>query len=106
MADVIPKLKLYILVSVISFIINLGAFSYKLMISNTLSVADLIIGVIDVGGSFVPFVSFVSFALMGLPIEVFLLLTTITTILSIIQSFIIAMIIISLAKNIIWQPDV
>jgi hypothetical protein len=106
MSDILPKIKLYILLSIINLIINLGTICFKLITTSTLEFSSIALIIADIGGSFVPFVSLVSIALMGLPTEVFALIGIFTGIISAVQTFIIAMMILSLVHNIIWNPDV
>jgi hypothetical protein len=99
MSDVLPKMKMYILVSIVSLVINLGVI---------LSSLKFDFGSIALGlaGSFIPVISLISVAISGLPTEIMVFVAIVTGLLTGIQVFILAMIVLSLVKNIFWQPDV
>lgn len=106
MSDITPKLKLYIFLSLIKLIINLGGIFYTVISTNVLNVGQVVIGVVGLGTSFIPFVDLISFALMGLPTEILALIGIFTGLLSAIQTVILAMMILQVIHNVIWNPDV
>jgi len=103
MSDVTPKMKLYVLLSLISLGINVGVFLTACIINTTFDLGTL---VLSSGGSFIPFVSLFGLASLGLPVEIAGLIGLFTGIISGIQTFILAMIILQTVSNLIWSPDV
>jgi hypothetical protein len=106
MSDVMPKVKLYIFISIISLIVNIGVILFTMINSNSNDISSIVISGTGIITAFIPFVSIISFALIGLPLPIFTLITLFTTILSTVQTLIIAFIILQTVKNLIWQPDV
>jgi hypothetical protein len=103
MADVMPKMKYYLFVSIIILVYNTGVFICSCAQNNTF---DLGYFVLSEAGSFIPGISIISTAISGITPDINALLLLFTGILTGIQVFILAMVILSLAKNLIWQPDV
>lgn len=101
-----PKLKTYFFISIISLIINLGAILFGLIINDSTDLSLLVFAGTGVLTAFIPFVSLIPIALLGLPIEVVAIIGVFTGVLSVWQTLIIAFIILQIAKNILWQPDV
>lgn len=67
MADVLPKVKMFIFTSFMVFFVNLGIFISKLIGSNSID----IIGIFAlVGGAFIPFTSLLGLISTGFPPEV------------------------------------
>jgi len=106
MSDITPKIKLYIFISIIHLIINIGVILYKMIISNGFSLSDIVFSASALGTSFIPFVDIISFLFLGLPGEVLGLIVLFTGLLSAVQSVLIAMMILQVIHNIIWNPDV
>lgn len=106
MSDISPKIKFYIFLSLIKLIINLGGILYNFISNNSIDVGQIIIGSVGLGTSFIPFVDLISFALMGLPVEILALIGLFTGILSAVQTIFLAMMILQIIHNIIWNPDV
>jgi hypothetical protein len=106
MSDVMPKVKLYVFISIISLIVNVGVILSMLATNEGVSILDLMVGGSTILTAFIPFVSLLPIALLGIPLEIFLFIGIFTTILSVIQTLIITFIVLQVAKNIIWQPDV
>jgi hypothetical protein len=86
MADALPKVKMWIFLSLFKLIIN---------ISVTLSSGKIdLLGIFSsIGGAFVPFVELIGVATSGLPIEVIAFIAVFTSIISAIQLYLIAVII-------------
>jgi len=103
MSDVLPKMKLYFLISLVMLCINLGVFLCGSIINNSFDFSSF---ALSSGGSFVPFISLVSLALLNIPVEISIIIALFTSILSGIQTFILAMFILQTVHNIIWNPDV
>jgi hypothetical protein len=88
MASVIPKFKLYLFMSVFSILIGIG-YSLMLMVyANEFNILVLLAGF---GTGFVPFTTLITLVItVGyLPIEVIAFVTILTTIISIIQAYLI-----------------
>ena len=67
MADVLPKVKMFIFTSLMVFFVNLGIFITKLIGNNSIDV----IGIFAlVGGAFIPFTSLLGLISTGFPPEV------------------------------------
>lgn len=67
MADVLPKIKMFIFLSFMTFFVNLGIFISKLIGSISID----IIGIFGlIGGAFIPFTSLLSLVSTGFPTEV------------------------------------
>jgi hypothetical protein len=99
MADILPKFKLYGLIVIINFFINLGIVLVKPNL-NISSIFGLSIG------SFVPFVDLTILINTGFPIEVTAFFTMIMLILSSVQVFLLAMFILQTVSNLLWSPNV
>lgn len=106
MSDILPKFKLYLFICFISFLINLSVLALKGLTST--NVAGL--GLIDFAGmgigSFVPFVSLTMLIGLNVPLIVSTFLGSIMAVMSGIQVFIIAMFVLQIVHNLIWNPDV
>lgn len=88
MADLLPKVKLYVFLSIFQIFINIGIFFASLKFD--------LIGLFGmVGSSFIPLVGFVSLALSGFPVEAVTFIGIFTGLISGFQIYIIAEIIIS-----------
>lgn len=103
MSDVTPKMKLYVLLSLVALALNVGIFLTDCITNTTFNLGVL---VLSSGGSFIPFVSLFGLANLGLPFEILALIGLFTGIISGIQTFILAMFILQTVANIIWHPDV
>jgi hypothetical protein len=105
MSDITPKFKLYLFISIIAMIISIGCSLTTMIYNNSFDIGLLLVGL---GASFIPFVSTISIILSSndIPTEVIAFLGIITTIISIIQTFLIAMFILQSVHNLIWNPDV
>jgi hypothetical protein len=102
MSDVMPKMKIYILCSAIILIYNMGIWLMSCIANNTINLGYL---ALSSGGSFVPFVSLISTAISGIG-EITPLLLIFTGILTGVQVFIVAMILLQIVHNLFWSPDV
>jgi len=106
MSDVMPKVKYYIIVSIVLFFINLGIFISSCAVNNTF---DLLAFGIIAGTTFIPIVSGIATivsVIASLPAEILIFLGIFTGILTGLQTFIIAMIILQTVSNLFWSPDV
>lgn len=105
MSDILPKFKLYMLVSFVFMGFNIAMFLVSAINSNSF---DIGLFCVSVGSSLVPFISFLSFnfSVSSLPIEISLLFGIITTILVVIQVFLAYMFVLQTVHNVIWNPDV
>lgn len=99
MSDVLPKLKMYLLVSFIALFFQLGITLSSLK----LEITNLVTGALS---GFIPFVGVVNIVISDLPTDISIIFLMITSVLSGIQIFILAMIILQIVSNIIWNPDV
>lgn len=110
MSDVLPKIKLYLFISLIQLVINIGIIICNLATTNTYSsdftATALISGAVGVSGAFVPFISLISLALVGFPAELNFLFGIATGIFSALQTLIIFLLILQMVSNILWSPDV
>ena len=88
MADVLPKLKMFLFFSVIQIFINLGVN----LIDPNFSIISLISGS---GISFIPFASIVGIALTGVPTEVKIFVGLFTGLITAIQTYLIVEVILS-----------
>lgn len=82
MADILPKMKIFMFLSVIQLVINLG-------ISLSSASYDVIGWIAMLGSAFVPFISMVGLAFSGFPVEVNALLLAVIGIISGIQTYMI-----------------
>lgn len=103
MSDILPKAKLYILISLFQLLINACAYVSGLMNELTFDFTH-VIG--DVLSSFLPFVSLVSLVILDLPQPLFLVLSLVTGIFSGVQAFILVMMGLQLISNLFYHPDV
>jgi len=98
MADVIPKLKMYVFISIIQLLINLVALIFSSGISAISSITTTIT-------AFIPFIGLLNLAFLGIPTEAFVIIGLITGLFSVIQTFIILVVIGGFMSNILWHPD-
>lgn len=89
-----PKLRLYLFTSIIAIFLNIFFSIYLMILNNTFGLLSLLTGF---GTSFIPFFSTISlvFTFGSIPVEVIALWGIITTIISIIQAYLIATIILN-----------
>lgn len=80
MADILPKLKLFLFLSIIQLVINLG-------ISIASGAFDIIGWAGMIGGAFVPFVSMIGLVFSGFPVEVNAIFLAIIGIISGLQAY-------------------
>lgn len=94
MADINPKLKMYIFLCTIAVFLNLGFNIMKMAYANSLDIIGLLAGFIT---AFIPFASTITltFSLSLVPIEVIALVGIITGIISAIQAWLLIEIIVS-----------
>lgn len=90
---------MYVFISFISLMFQLAISLSNLKLDLTNVVAGALSG-------FIPFVGIVNVAITGLPIEISAIFLIFTLILSGIQTFILAMIVLSIVSNLIWSPNV
>lgn len=95
MSDVLPKFKLYMFISFISIFLNIGYVLYTFILTDSFNIISLLAGF---GSSFVPFISTISlvFSFGSIPIEVIAFVGIFTTIISIIQTYLIAVMILNI----------
>jgi hypothetical protein len=94
MSDVLPKFKLYLFMSVASIIISIG-YSLMLMVyANEFNILVLLSGF---GTGFVPFTTLITVAITVtyLPIEAIAFITILTSVISIIQTYLIVTILLN-----------
>lgn len=104
MSDILPKFKLYLLITFFAMLINVGYNIMNMVINNTFDLLGLLAGL---GIAFIPFVSTISIIVTSnIPVEAMAFISIITTVISIIQTFLITMFILQTVHNIIWNPDV
>ena len=107
MSDIMPKVKLYIFISIMCLIVNIGIIlSFIAGNVSGYSIMDIAMSGSAIITAFIPFVSIISFALLGIPLEIFLFATIMIGIFSTVQTLLIAFMILQTVKNLIWQPDV
>lgn len=94
-----PKIKLLIFLGVISMILNLIISIFK----DTIDIGTFAFASIS---AFVPFVSLINYAFLDFPPMALLFFVTITTLISVIQTVVITLLILSAISNILWSPDV
>jgi hypothetical protein len=80
MADILPKLKLFLYLSILQLIINLG-------ISMASGSFDIVGWAGMIGGAFIPFVSMISLVFSGFPVEVNAIFLAIIGIISGLQTY-------------------
>lgn len=92
MADILPKIKLYIFISIINALIMLGYNISRMAYQGNLDLIGLLGGF---GTSFIPFTSTIQVVLTGytLPVEIIALSGIATAILSGIQTFVLTSVI-------------
>lgn len=106
MSDVLPKIKLYLFISVIQLIMNLAVFVVTWASSTTGNINMLVLGSSEVGGAFIPFISLIPLAVIGFPVELSLIIGIVTGIFSALQTIIIFLLVLQMVSNLIWSPDV
>lgn len=99
MADVLPKFKMYLFISIITMIFNIIISFFR----PNFSFGYLAVGA---GTAFLPFASLLNLIDFNIDGTVLLFIAIITTLMSTIQAFILAMIILSVVSNLIWSPNV
>ena len=104
MSDSLPKMKLYIFISIIQLLMNMVVVIFTL---TSLSGAFNLIrnSAMEGFSSFVPFVSFIGLASLDLDPSFALLMGVFVTLFSAIQTYIIVVIVGGFVSNVIWHPD-
>ena len=94
MASVIPKFKLYLFVSIVSILIGIG---YSLMTMVYAGEFNILLLLSGFGTGFVPFISIITITITAtyLPVEVIAFVGVITTIVSIVQTYLIVTILLN-----------
>ena len=112
MSDVLPKMKLYLFLSIVTLLINLSILGVAtLSNSQTESIGTATVMTdlaIASGTAFIPFTSLINIATLDL-IDIPMLLvfyTLVTVIISAIATFILVMILLQIVSNLFWSPDV
>lgn len=106
MSDILPKLKTYFFICVISFFINLSVVFTK-MAFKTSDLGGLTVDFLGASlGSAVPFVNLTILLNSGFPNELTIVISSIFVIISGIEVFLIAMFALQIVSNLIWHPDV
>lgn len=108
MSDVLPKFKMYMFVSFIAIVITLG---FNLMVCAYTNSFDILL---ILSGFLLPLIPLaegitlfaLSFSYPSVPAEVFAFVGIINIIIGIVQAFILAMFILQVVHNILWNPDV
>lgn len=95
MSDVLPKFKMYMFISFISIFLNIGYVLYTFILTDSFNILSLLAGF---GSSFIPFISTISlvFAFGSIPVEVIAFVGVFTTIISIIQAYLIVIMVLNL----------
>jgi hypothetical protein len=95
MSDVLPKFKLFMFISVMSILLNLGYNIYLSALNDSVNILLLLSGF---GTAFIPFINTISlaFTLTNVPVEVIAFIGIITTAISIVQTYLIAIMILNL----------
>lgn len=124
MADVVPKIKLYIFLSISVILLNLSVICVQGLQNSTVNFNpeydtygnailhnDTTDYVVEIGAllptGFLPFSSLIVNAIYfqdAFPMNI--IIGVVVGIISAIQVFIIAMVVLSLASNLLWHPDV
>ena len=101
MSDILPKLKMFIFITIIQVLINMSIWLCR-------QSTDIGLFIASIGTSFIPFVSLIPLFLfpVGLPVEFIAFATVIVVIFSSVQVVIMAMFILQTVSNLIWSPDV
>ena len=88
MASVLPKFYLYMFFSIISIIVNIGYTLTNMVTTNTFNLLALLSGF---GTGFAPFSSLLllAFTFEGMPIEVIAGVGVLTTVISVVQAYLI-----------------
>lgn len=107
MADSLPKVRLYMLITIIIMLFNVCYYVAYSFSSGELN----IVGIVGTSvTSFIPGASFavgtLTFSLSGTPVEVIALYMTISGLLNLLQGIVLALLIASLVSNVLWSPDV
>lgn len=106
MSDVLPKIKLYLFISIIQLIMNLAVLIVTLASDSSESVNVFVLGASEVGGAFIPFISLIPLAVIGFPVELTAIIGVATGIFSSLQAIIIFLLILQMVSNLLWSPDV
>lgn len=106
MSDILPKVKGYIFVSIISLIINIGIILVHIIQVNSIDLSTIGFTLAGMGSSFIPFVSMLPLTTLDIPTEILLLLGLFTGIISAYQLILMAMMLLQIIANVIWNPDV
>jgi len=101
MSDILPKVKLFIFITIIQVLINMSIWVCK-------QTTDINIFIASIGTSFIPFVSLITLFVfpVGLPIEFIAFAGVVIIIFSSIQTLVIAMFFLQTVSNLLWHPDV
>ncbi len=103
MSDIKPKAERYILISIFIMLLNIGGWVFSISSDITGSLLTFATGI---GTAFLPFVSLISLAFLGLPEIVIIIVGVFITIFSGVQAFFLAMMILQIIHNVIYNPDV
>lgn len=87
-----PKVRLFIFLSIFQLFINISIFLYSSLINNTIDLLGLFA---QVGSAFIPLISFAPLALSGVTIEVIVFIGIFTGIVSVLQLYLIAEVILA-----------
>jgi len=106
MSDVLPKIKLYLFISIIQLIVNFAVLIVTMASDSSINVNMLVLGSSEVGGAFVPFISLIPLAVIGFPVELTAIIGIVTGIFSVLQALIIFLLVLQMVSNLLWSPDV
>jgi len=101
MSDILPKLKMFIFITIIQVLINMSIWVCK-------QTTDINVFIASIGTSFIPFVSLITLFVFpsGLPVEFIAFATVVIVIFSSVQVVIMAMFFLQTVSNLLWSPDV
>lgn len=101
MSDILPKLKMFIFITIIQVLINMSIWVCK-------QSTDIGLFIASIGTSFIPFVSLITFFLfpVDLPIEFIAFSSIVVIIFSSVQIVLMAMFVLQTVSNLLWHPDV
>jgi hypothetical protein len=90
MSDVMPKVKLWLFLSIVSLLINIGAFCVSAISNTGVSFGSFIGSALT---SFIPFVDLINLAFLNLPTEIMIIVGIATGIISILKAYLLIVII-------------
>lgn len=90
MADILPKFKLYTTISIMQIIMNIVILIFQ---SDLSSINSTLVGTVSIIGGFLPFASILNYAFLGLPSLLMSIVSIFTVIFSIVQTFLIVVMI-------------